>query len=414
MQASRESGIEFVASPTNQWTAVALVAIGAFTIVTCEFLPVGILTQLSSSFQQTEGKLGLAVTLPGLLAALTAPVAVFFSGTIDRKYIVTFLSFLTAISCLICATSNQLIPFLLGRALLGLAIGGFWSFAIVIARRLVTSRSGHRATAIVGAGISLGTIFGLPFGSFAESIVGWRGSFLFIAGLAALVGTAQIYFLPSLKASAANALSDVAIIFKIPKARQGFLIMAISVAGHFAAYTYLEPYLHFVAPNSRSLLTFGLLLFGVCGFFGTFAPEIATKRFGSWATFLASTVTLFLMLSSVAIIDFSWSQAFVVIGIWGFIWGLMPTLFNIWLFEAAPKFVESASGIFVFTVQFAVGIGSFLGGQVFDRGGLKPTFGFSAAAFASVSLLLLWFQSRKLPYLTKDTQALEERFKEIV
>src|SRR5580698_8212640 len=56
------------------WLAVGAVAVGAFAFVTTEFLPVGILPQVSTDFGVSPGIAGLMVTIPGFLAAISAPV----------------------------------------------------------------------------------------------------------------------------------------------------------------------------------------------------------------------------------------------------------------------------------------------------------------------------------------------------
>jgi predicted MFS family arabinose efflux permease len=60
------------------WSAVAAVAIGAFALVTSEFLPVGLLPQIAHDLRITEGQAGLMVTLPGFLAAIAAPLTIGF------------------------------------------------------------------------------------------------------------------------------------------------------------------------------------------------------------------------------------------------------------------------------------------------------------------------------------------------
>src|ERR1700685_4869128 len=54
------------------WLAVASVALGAFIIVTTEFIPVGLLPRIAGSLHVSLGLAGLIVVVPGLSAAVSA------------------------------------------------------------------------------------------------------------------------------------------------------------------------------------------------------------------------------------------------------------------------------------------------------------------------------------------------------
>ena len=55
------------------WLAVISVMLGIFAIVTTEILPIGLLTSIGSSFTISDGMAGLMMTMPGFLAAISAP-----------------------------------------------------------------------------------------------------------------------------------------------------------------------------------------------------------------------------------------------------------------------------------------------------------------------------------------------------
>lgn len=396
MISDNSSDIQFESAQTNNWIAIFTVAMAAFVIVTAEFLPVGLLTQLSHAFNETEGKLGLAVTLPGIIGAFSGPVVVFFSGNIDRKKLVIFLSFLTTISCLCSGLSQSLTVFLFGRALMGVAVGGFWSFALVLARRLSTNGSGHRASAIVGSGISLGTILGLPAGSLLGNLIGWRETFISIASVAALITILQIISLPKLPSNSKNTLNDVKKLLSLRKVRYGYGLSFLIVTAHFSGYTFLEPYLRSLYASTPNVVTVGLLVFGIFGLLGTFASEPGVKSFGSWGTYLISAIILCILLLLMTIYNTSVGSGYLFTAIWGIVWGLLPTLFGVWLFEAAPHLIEASSGLFVLVTQASVAAGSYFGGLVFDDYGLMNTFKFSSLMSGLTIILLLMYRRKTL------------------
>src|SRR5271154_4239187 len=114
-------------SPMRSWLSVVSVAVGAFAFVTTEYLPVGVLPQIANDLHISEGTAGLMVTTPGILAAISAPSMMFGAGRIDRRFILLALSVLLLASNLVSAFSNSFAVMLMGRALLGVALGGFWT-----------------------------------------------------------------------------------------------------------------------------------------------------------------------------------------------------------------------------------------------------------------------------------------------
>lgn len=60
-------------TPLRGRLAVVSVTLGIFSIVTTEILPIGLLTSIGSDFAVSDGTAGLMMTMPGLLAAVSAP-----------------------------------------------------------------------------------------------------------------------------------------------------------------------------------------------------------------------------------------------------------------------------------------------------------------------------------------------------
>lgn len=109
------------------WAAVAAVGIGAFALVTSEFLPVGLLPQIAQDLNVTPGQAGLMVTLPGIIAAVMAPFTLGFAGDLNRRHLLCILLFMLVVANITVALATSLPAVLIGRVLLGIAIGGFWT-----------------------------------------------------------------------------------------------------------------------------------------------------------------------------------------------------------------------------------------------------------------------------------------------
>ncbi|WP_173088659.1 MFS transporter [Devosia sp. 1635] len=363
------------------WLAVASIAIGAFAMVTTEFLPIGLLSAIASDMGVSEGSAGLMVTVPGIAAAIAAPVLTVAAGSIDRRIFVVVLTALIVLSNVVAVLAPSFGVMLLGRVLLGLCIGGFWTFSAAIGRRLVTESAGGRATAIIIASISVATVAGVPAGALIGEWAGWRSAFLATAVLsvAALIG--QALLLPKLPATRVVRVGDIFALFAVRQARIGLLATALIVTGHFAAYTYLEPFLKQVVALSPSMLSGVLAAYGVAGLLGTFAAEKAldqSLRVGFAGVMLLLSVALFLAMlfggHSLAAIAF--------VTLWGLAFGGVPLGVQLWLYAAAPERFEIGSAMMVTVFQVALALGAFTGGVLVDGNGIN-------SAFTAGSLLAL-------------------------
>ncbi|NUP03047.1 MAG: MFS transporter, partial [Nonomuraea sp.] len=120
-----------------RWAAVLAVAVGTFTVVTSEMVPVGLLTPIGGTLGVSDGTAGLMVSLPGLVAAVSAPVLAVATRRLDRRIPLLALAALLALANLAAALAPNFPVMLAARVLTGVSIGGFWAFAAGLGPRLV-------------------------------------------------------------------------------------------------------------------------------------------------------------------------------------------------------------------------------------------------------------------------------------
>ncbi len=358
------------ATTARAWLAVASIAFGTFALVTTEFLPIGLLTAIAADLHVSEGRAGLMVTVPGIIAALAAPLLTLAAGRLDRRYVLWSLTFAIATSNLIVAAATGFTAILAARILLGFGVGGFWAFAAGLGIRLVPEASAGRATAIILAGISVGTVLGVPTGALIGALVGWRSAFL-VTGLFALgVLALQMLLLPRLPVAQAIRPTILLQIFHIPAARIGLVATVLLIVGHFAAYTYLRPLLEHLPGIDARLITLLLLVYGGSGFLGTFIGEAAIRH--SLAATLASAalvITAVLLVAPFATANGFWA-GLIIVAIWGTAFGVVPIALQTWMMRAAPDAMEGGLALFVSIFQIALGLGAALGGLAMDGFGI--------------------------------------------
>ena len=360
---------------SKSWLAVLSVALGAFVVVTSEFLPIGLLTHISDGLRVSPGTAGLMVTIPGLVAALAAPLITVTAGRFDRRTLVLALIGLLVLSNLLAAFAPNFAVMIAARVLFGITLGGFWTIAVTLGARLVPAASVARATTIIFAGISIATVIGVPSGTLIASLAGWRVAFAVLGGVALLIGVVQLFVLPSLPSPPTPGVRQLVGLLGHADARLGLLTIAFVIAGHFAAYTYVTPFLKNspgISPDSLSAL---LLAFGVAGIVGNFAGGAFAAR--NLRLTLVTTLTLLAAaVMALPVFGQQLAGAAVLLVAWGLAFGAIPVVLQLWVFKAAPEALEGGAALLVSTFQIFIALGSVVGGRIVD------TYGTSAVMVA--------------------------------
>src|SRR5206468_10326376 len=115
----------------------------------------------------------------------------------DRRTLLLSLTLLMLASGLTVAFAPTPV-LIVGRALLGVVIGGFWSMSTAVVMRLVSEREVPRALALLNGGNALATTVAAPLGSFLGQYIGWRGAFFCVVPLALATLAWQFFSLPKM------------------------------------------------------------------------------------------------------------------------------------------------------------------------------------------------------------------------
>ncbi|HGY0096590.1 TPA: MFS transporter [Klebsiella pneumoniae] len=328
------------------WRAVYALALGVFGLIVAEFLPASLLTPMASSLGVSEGMAGQAVTATALVALVTGLLIATATRNIDRRWVLMFFSVLQIVSSLMVAFADSLAFLLLGRLLLGIAIGGFWAMSTATAMRLVPAAHVPKALAIIFSAVSVATVVAAPLGSYLGELV-----------------------------------------LRRPGMLGGMLATILIFSGHFAFFTYLRPFLETVAQASVEGVSLILLGFGVANFIGTSVASYLLSRS------LRLTLALVpLMMSVLALLMVTFGHLTVLAGLlvalWGFAFGLVPVAWSTWLATTVPDEAESAGGLLVASIQLAISAGAAGGGAVFDLHGASGVFTGSGLLLLSAMVIV--------------------------
>ncbi|MFD2438053.1 MFS transporter [Modicisalibacter luteus] len=260
------------------WAAVISVTLGVFGLVTAEFLPASLLTPMAEDLGITEGMAGQAVTATAAIALLTSLLITAAMRRIDRRFVLLTFSVLLVASNLLVALAPTLPVLLIGRVLLGVALGGFWTMSVATIMRLVPEELVPRALSIMFSGVSVATIAAAPLGSFFGDLIGWRNVFLAASLLGLLALVVQYATLPRMAPSGVTRLRTLFDVLMRPRVGLGMLAAGLVFTGHFAFFTYIRPFLETVTGVGVNGVAAILLGFGVANFVGNFLAGALIER----------------------------------------------------------------------------------------------------------------------------------------
>ncbi|MGH3243295.1 MAG: MFS transporter, partial [Spirillospora sp.] len=223
------------------WAAVGAVAAATFTVVTSEMLPVGLLTPIGRTLGISEGVAGLALTVTGLVAAVSAPLVVPVLRRADRRPVVVALLLILAVGNAVAAWSPNVFALMAGRVLVGAGMGGVWALAASMAARLVPERSRGTAIAVAFSGVAIASVLGVPAGTFLGEAAGWRTAFAAAAAFTVVLAAAMAVLLPPLPVDRTTGLRGTFRLVAEPRVRAGLIATGLLVSGHYVAYTYVRP-----------------------------------------------------------------------------------------------------------------------------------------------------------------------------
>jgi len=376
------------------WGGIFAMTLCVFVLIASEFMPVSLLTPIAGNLGVTEGLAGQGIAISGALAVLTSLSLSHIAGNMNRKTLLLGMTVLMAASGLIIAFASSYLVYMAGRALIGIAIGGFWSMSAATAIRLVPQHQVARALAIFNGGNALATVVAAPLGSYLGATIGWRGAFLCLVPVAIAAFIWQWYSLPDMKGSKSQtSRGTVFRLFRLSVVSVGLLACGLFFMGQFALFTYVRPFLETVTHVSASGLSLILLTIGVAGFVGTLIVALFLN-----ARFYLTLMAIPLLMAAIAgLLILTGHSVWIVgllLGFWGLLATAAPTGWWTWIARTLPDDAEAGGGLMVAVIQLSIALGSTAGGMVFDNFGWQSTFAMSGILLLS-AVVLTWFTSRK-------------------
>ncbi len=378
-------------APRSQALPSAAVAAVAFVIVTGETLPVGLITDVSRGLGATESQVGLAVGWYAMVAALTAVPLTRLTARYDRRTILVACAAVFGVAHVVAALATDLPLFLASRSIAAATHGLYFAVATPAVVRIARPEAKVRAGGRVAVGASSALVLGTPLATLLGQAAGWRVAMLAVTAVATVLGLALVRILPSLPAVHVDGHPSQRGVLATLRSRDLAVVLTVTVllvVGHFALFTYVEPFAGRRLDTTGTAFSVLLLVYGLAAVAGSTLAGRVAERSPVWGlrwaavTFAGATAGIWVA-AQLGVRPL----ALALLVLWGGMFSLIAVSTGLAIVRRAPV-AQSETAFALHGIVFQVGItaGSALGAAAYAAGRL-PDLPLGAAA-AGVAVLL--------------------------
>jgi DHA1 family inner membrane transport protein len=172
---------------------------------------------------------------------------------------------------IVAALSDSFSIVTIARVVTALATGTFWAVGAVVATAVAGPTASARSLAVMSGGLSLAVVAGVPLGTFASLVAGWRGPFWMLAASSLVVALIVVRLAP---AKIGNRSAEVSVRAEVSALRSWrmWVVLAATIlaqAGFLGTYSYISPLLTDRAGVPVALVPVVLVGFGIGALVGT-------------------------------------------------------------------------------------------------------------------------------------------------
>ncbi|MBF4461189.1 MULTISPECIES: MFS transporter [unclassified Rathayibacter] len=378
--------------PTFPWIGLLTIAGAIFVSVTSEFLPTGLIPDMSRD-------LGVSIPLTGQLVTIFAATVVIATTPLtllthrfSRKSLVLVALCTIAVANVLAALAPTFALLVGARILGGLAHGLFWAVVAAYSAHLVAPEQLGRATAITAGGGSAAFVLGVPVGTALGHAFGWRPTFAILGGIVLLLALVVAKFLPAVNHHIPVKTGEIRLPARkdrtLPRILGVCLVILLVLIGQNTLSTYIAPWLENAsfAPDTVPLVLFA---FGGAGAVGLVLAGFTTDRFPR-AGFMVAGVAVVLALAGLALAAGAGATAAVVVAavVWNVAFGGIPAMLQTRMLRVSSFRLRSLAAALQ-TTAFNIGIGggAIVGGVAIDVSGLDAL-PWAAIAVVAVGLVV--------------------------
>ena len=376
------------------YAAMLVLATIAFTAITTELLPSGLLPQISAGLNVSEPVAGYLAAAYAAVIVVTVVPAARLLVRVPRHALLVGLVLTFALSNAWVGLAPDFTSAMIARLVGGLAHGLLWTTMAPFVARVVPAAKVGKALAIVFSGNSLGLAIGAPVGTALGGFFGWRAAFLAMAGFGLVLTVLAFFLLPRVHRISGAARPSLRKAIGQPGVKAVAVAWPLLVLAHFALFTYIAPYIREAALPDYAI-SLSLTVLGASGLLGIWIAGLTVDsrpRRSLLITTAAIAASMFLLPLAVG----NLVLALILMTVWGAGLGAIGIYNQSAILRAGGQYQEAANGLTVLTIQVGITIGALYGSAALVAGGalLVPV----AAALPVVAALVITLAGKKHAY----------------
>ncbi|TWF56954.1 MFS transporter [Neorhizobium alkalisoli] len=238
-------------------------AVGGFGIGTGEFVIMGLLPDVASSFQVSIPMAGYVISAYALGVVIGAPIIAVLSAKLPRRTLLLCLMSVFALGNILSAVAPSFWSFTVLRFITGLPHGAYFGVAALVAASMVPPNKRARAVGRVMLGLTIATLAGTPLATFMGQILNWRAAFFLVGGIGALTVVLLWYFQPRDTVQEGASIRRELGAFSRPQVWLTLGVAAVGFGGMFCVFSYIASTTTETAHLPASTVAIVLALFGI-------------------------------------------------------------------------------------------------------------------------------------------------------
>ncbi|TLM72795.1 MFS transporter [Pseudarthrobacter sp. NamB4] len=388
------SAISAPAPARFPYAAMLVLATIAFTAITTELLPSGLLPQISSGLNVSEPVAGYLAAAYAAVIVVTVVPAARLLGKVPRHALLVGLVLTFAASNAMVGLAPDFTAAMIARLVGGLAHGLLWTTMAPFVTRVVPADKVGKALAIVFSGNSLGLAIGAPVGTALGGLLGWRAAFMVLAGFGLVLTVLAFFLLPRVQRISDAVRPSLRKAIAQPGVKSVAIAWPLLVLAHFALFTYIAPFIR-EAGFPDYAISLSLTVLGGSGLLGIWVAGLTVDS-RPRRSLLMTTAAIALSMAFLPLAAGNLAVALVLMTVWGAGLGAIGIYNQSAILRAGGDYSEAANGLTVLTIQLGITVGALYGSAALVLAGplLVPV----AAALPVVVALVITIAGKRYAY----------------
>jgi len=364
---------------------IALAA-GGFGIGTGEFVIMGLLPEVATTYGVSVPQAGQVISAYALGVVIGAPIIAVLAAKLSRRTLLLLLMGLFAFGNVASALAPGFLSFTALRFLTGLPHGAYFGVAALVAASMVPPHRRARAVGRVMLGLTIATLIGTPIATFLGQLMSWRAAFLMVGAIGALTVVLIALYLPKDKVAEGASIRRELGAFGRLQVWLTLAVAAVGFGGMFSIFSYIAKTTTDTAGLPAGMVAIVLALFGL----GMNVGNVVGSRMADYS--LKGTIGGMLAFNVILMTVFSLTahnpvMLFLCVFLTGCGFAACPAVQTRLMDVAADaQTLAAASNHSAFNIANA--LGAWLGGLVITWGYGYGATGFVGAALSALGLVI--------------------------